>query len=61
MAHHNDNFSNAAESGFIGLAVSFFLNEVLPWTIHTVGALLSGAVVAVSLFFLNRWLKRKYK
>jgi len=60
MAQHND-ISNATESSVIGLAVSFFLNEVLPWTIHTIGALLSGAVVAVTLFFLNRYLKRRFK
>jgi uncharacterized membrane protein YecN with MAPEG domain len=61
MAQHSDDFSNAAESGFIGIAVSFFLNQVMPWTIHTIGALLSGAIVAASLFFFNRWLKNRYK
>lgn len=55
------NAANATKSGVVGLAVSFFLNEVMPWTLHTFGALLSGVVVATGLFFFNRWLKNKYK
>lgn len=57
----DENFNNAAGSSTIGLVTSFLLNEVLPWTIHTLAALLSGVVVAVGLFFLNRWLKKNWK
>jgi hypothetical protein len=56
--HQHDNFNNGLESGFIGMAVSFFLNQIMPWTLHTIGALLSGIVVATGLFYFNRWLKK---
>lgn len=59
--HQHDTINNAAESGIIGFFISLFLNEIMPWTLHTIGALLSGAVVATGLFFFNRWLKNKYK
>lgn len=59
--HQQDTASNVAGSSAVGIAVSFFLNEILPWTIHTIGALLSGLVVAAALFFFNRYLKRRYK
>lgn len=59
--HQHDIINNAAGSSAIGIAVSFFLNEIMPWTLHTAGALLSGMVVAAGLFFFNRYLKKKFK
>jgi hypothetical protein len=59
--HQHDNINNGLGSGALGLAVTFFLNEVMPWTLHTIGALLSGIVVATGLFYFNRWLKKTEK
>jgi uncharacterized membrane protein YecN with MAPEG domain len=59
--HQHDNINNGLGSGALGIAVSFFLNQVMPWTIHTIGALLTAGIVAVSIFFLNRYLKNKFQ
>ena len=50
-------FVSAGESAFI----SFVLNEIMPWTLHTVAAFASAGCVAVGLFFLNKWLKKNFK
>jgi hypothetical protein len=59
--HQHDNINNAVGSGFAGVAISFLYNEIMPWTLHTMGALLSGIVVATGLFYFNRWLKKTDK
>lgn len=56
-----DNLINFTVSSTESTIVVFLLNEVMPWTLHTVSALLSAAVVTLGIFFLNRWLKNKYK
>ncbi len=62
MAHINDSdIANAGESGIIGIIVSFLMREVMPWAIHTVGALFTAGIVAVSIFFFNRWLGKTFK
>ncbi|HET6224674.1 MAG TPA: hypothetical protein VFF27_00250 [Bacteroidia bacterium] len=58
--NHSD-LENASESGIIGIMVSFLIREVMPWAIHTVGALFTAGIVAVALFFFNRWLGKTFK
>lgn len=55
-----ENAVNAAQSSAEAGVVVFILNELMPWTLHTVSAIASAGVVAVCMFFLHRWLKRKF-
>lgn len=59
MSHHD--FNDAAEGTAIGVIVTFIINEILPWTIHTLAAIATAIIVAGCVFFVNRWLRKKFK
>lgn len=54
----SENFDNAVESGFLAIFLQWILSQALPFAMHTVSAILSGVIVATTLFFFNRWLKK---
>jgi fructose-specific phosphotransferase system IIC component len=58
MAVTNNDISNAAESSCIGMVVSFILNILLPWAGHTIGAIITGLIVAYCVFKFNKWIKK---
>jgi fructose-specific phosphotransferase system IIC component len=58
MSLSNNDISNAAESSFIGMVVSFMFNTLLPWAGHTIGAIITGLIVAYCVFKFNKWIKK---
>lgn len=56
--NHTD-LSNVTESTVIGLVVTFLINQVLPWAIHTGAAILTGVIVAYCVYRFNKWIKKE--
>ena len=63
MGDSNTHFDadNLGESSLIGIIMSFIMQQVLPFAIHTFSAVLSGIIVATCVFYFNRWLKKLAK
>jgi heme O synthase-like polyprenyltransferase len=60
--HHNDiDLDNAGLSSAIGIVVTFFIQWVLPWAIHTFSGLLTAITIADIVYRYNKWLKRNDK
>lgn len=59
MSHEHSNIDNAVNSSIIGGVVTFLLNEVVPWALHTFSAILSAVTVAVVVYHFNKWLKKR--
>ncbi len=55
MIQYSDTTNALVSTGEAGIMV-WLMEQVMPWTLHTIGAVLSTAVVAVCIFLLNRWL-----
>jgi hypothetical protein len=61
-SHHNDtDLGNVAGSSAIGVFVTFLIEQVLPWTIHTLSGVLTAVIVAFCVYKFNKWLKRNDK
>jgi hypothetical protein len=58
MEHDNSEVGNLAESSVIGIAVTFIVNQVLPWAIHTAAAILTGIIVAYCVYRFNKFIKK---
>lgn len=56
-----NDLSNAAGSGLIGLVVTFFIEQVLPWTIHTLSGILTAVTISFVVYKFNKWMKRRDK
>jgi heme O synthase-like polyprenyltransferase len=58
MENDHSEIGNVAESSVIGIVVTFLVNSVLPWAIHTLAAILTGIIVAYCVFRYNKWMKK---
>lgn len=58
-AHHHVDYSSLG-AGLLAGVISFMVNEAVPWAVHTIGSLATAGIVAVSIFFLNKWLRKKF-
>lgn len=56
-----DNFSNVLGSSAIASIVTFIIKYIFPWTMHTVGAVLTALIMAGAVFFFNRFLHKNFK
>ncbi len=58
--HHDADISNGLLSLIFGLASTAFAGWLLDIAVHTLASLVPAVIVAVCVFFLNRFLKKRY-
>jgi predicted RND superfamily exporter protein len=52
---------NGTWSSIVGFGVSFLLDVLLPWTLHTIGGVLSGIVVSYAVYKFMKWVRKREK
>ncbi len=55
-----ENIANAGRSAITGGGISFGSASLWPETVHGFAVLITGVLTAVVVFFVNKWLKRKF-
>jgi hypothetical protein len=58
QADDHSQAENLTESSIIGIVVTFIVNQVLPWAIHTAAAILTGIIVAYCVYRFNKFIKK---
>jgi hypothetical protein len=60
--HNNhDTLADFTESGFLGILLTWLVNTVFPFAVHTVSAILTGLITTTVLYFFQKWLRKKFK
>lgn len=59
--HQQNDLVTAGESTIIGGVVTFLIEQILPWTIHTLSGILTALVISFCVYKFNKWQKRNDK
>lgn len=58
--HYDTDVTNGIGSLILGFISTALMQEFLSVALHTVASLVSASFVAVCVFFLNRYLKKRF-